>query len=49
MINIHDTGMDPRFCHEVDNITGFITRSIMCMPILGNDEEVLGLCLHFNL
>lgn len=41
MVNIKDAYNDPRFNKEVDQKTGFITRSILCMPIMGF-EGVLG-------
>lgn len=34
-VNIKDAYNDPRFNKEVDQKTGFITRSILCMPIMG--------------
>lgn len=40
-LNIKDAYNDPRFNKEVDTRTGFITRSILCMPIMGVDG-VLG-------
>lgn len=33
MINIPDTYNDPRFDKTVDQKSGFLTRSILCMPI----------------
>lgn len=40
-INVADAYSDPRFLKEVDGRTGSITRSILCMPVLGVDE-ILG-------
>lgn len=36
-VNIKDAYNDARFNKEVDQRTGFITRSILCMPIMGVD------------
>lgn len=33
MINIADAYVDPRFDKTVDQKSGFLTRSILCMPI----------------
>ncbi|XP_068082303.1 cAMP and cAMP-inhibited cGMP 3',5'-cyclic phosphodiesterase 10A-like [Anabrus simplex] len=46
-VNIKDAYNDPRFNKEVDLQTGFITRSILCMPILGRDG-VLGVVQLVN-
>lgn len=40
-VNVKDAYLDPRFNKEIDQKTGFITRSILCLPILGN-EGVIG-------
>ncbi|CAH1173827.1 unnamed protein product [Phaedon cochleariae] len=37
-VNIRDAYNDPRFFTEVDEKTGFITRSILCMPIVSVDN-----------
>ncbi len=34
-------GLDPRFLDDVDEQTGFVTRSILCVPIV-SDDEILG-------
>lgn len=36
-INVTDAYNDARFNKEIDQKTGFITRSILCMPIMGVD------------
>ncbi|KAI4460298.1 cyclic nucleotide phosphodiesterase [Holotrichia oblita] len=46
-LNIKDAYNDPRFNKEVDAKTGFITRSILCMPIMGVDG-VLGVVQAVN-
>jgi diguanylate cyclase (GGDEF)-like protein len=32
-ILVPDVSEDPRFCQRVDNLTGFVTRSIICLPL----------------
>lgn len=46
-LNVKDAYNDPRFNKEIDTRTGFITRSILCMPILGVDG-VLGVVQAVN-
>lgn len=43
-INVKDAYNDPRCYKEIDARTGAITRSILCMPVLGVDR-LLGLNL----
>ncbi len=37
-VNIPDARKDARFSHRADRETGFVTRSILCVPILYRDE-----------
>ncbi|OWF36192.1 cAMP and cAMP-inhibited cGMP 3',5'-cyclic phosphodiesterase 10A-like [Mizuhopecten yessoensis] len=37
VMNIHDAYEDPRFNKEVDMLTGYRTRSILCMPIINRN------------
>nr|CAD7443993.1 unnamed protein product [Timema bartmani] len=46
-VNIKDAYKDERFNKEVDIQTGFITRSILCMPIIGRDG-ILGVVQLVN-
>uniref|UniRef100_G1PLD7 Phosphodiesterase n=1 Tax=Myotis lucifugus TaxID=59463 RepID=G1PLD7_MYOLU len=39
---------DPRFNAEVDQITGYRTQSILCMPIKNHREEVVGVAQAIN-
>jgi len=39
---------DPRFHREVDEWTGFRTRNMICMPILGSQLELLGVIQVLN-
>ena len=41
-LNIADAYNDPRFNPEVDKETGYITKTILCMPIKNNNKEILG-------
>jgi len=42
IINIPDCREDSRFLESPVNVDGFETRSILCVPILGQDENMLG-------
>nr|CAD7201405.1 unnamed protein product [Timema douglasi] len=46
-VNIKDAYKDERFNTEVDTQTGFITRSILCVPIMGRDG-ILGVVQLLN-
>ncbi|RZC35129.1 cAMP and cAMP-inhibited cGMP 3',5'-cyclic phosphodiesterase 10A [Asbolus verrucosus] len=46
-VNIKDAYNDPRFNKEIDQKTGFITKSILCMPIMGV-EGILGVVQVVN-
>ena len=39
---------DSRFNKEVDKKTGYHTKSLLCMPILNYDGEVLGIAQIMN-
>lgn len=41
-LNIADAYNDPRFNPEVDNKTGYRTKTILCMPIMNNNRETIG-------
>ncbi|ELK07618.1 cGMP-specific 3',5'-cyclic phosphodiesterase [Pteropus alecto] len=47
-LNIRDAYEDPRFNAEVDQITGYRTQSILCMPIKNHREEVVGVAQAIN-
>lgn len=40
-INVKDAYNDPKYIKEVNVKTGSITRSVLCMPVLGVDQ-ILG-------
>ncbi len=45
---INDAYNDPRFNREVDDSSGFKTRNMVCMPILGREAELLGVIQVLN-
>ncbi|KAK6185640.1 hypothetical protein SNE40_007829 [Patella caerulea] len=47
-INIQDAYKDPRFNQEVDAKTGYRTHSILCMPIINFEGEVIGVAQIIN-
>src|ERR1700675_1790817 len=47
-VNIADAYADPRFESEVDLRLGFRTRSLLCMPILNKDREIIGVLQLLN-
>ncbi len=47
-LNIPDAYADSRFNPEVDRATGYGTRSILCVPMLGSKREVVGVVQALN-
>mmetsp|Transcript_125434 Transcript_125434/g.222275 ORF Transcript_125434/g.222275 Transcript_125434/m.222275 type:complete len:1302 (-) Transcript_125434:22-3927(-) len=47
-INIADAYKDSRFDSSIDKKTGYRTKSILCMPIYGTDEQVVGVVQFIN-
>lgn len=41
-INITDAYNDSRFNPDVDKSTGYITKTMLCMPIKNNNQEIIG-------
>lgn len=41
-LNIVDAYSDSRFNPEVDTKTGYRTKTILCMPIMNNNREIIG-------
>lgn len=41
-LNIVDAYKDSRFNQEVDTKTGYRTKTILCMPITNNNQEIIG-------
>ncbi|XP_018023644.1 dual 3',5'-cyclic-AMP and -GMP phosphodiesterase 11-like isoform X3 [Hyalella azteca] len=48
MLNIPDAYQDARFNHDVDAMTGYKTRSLLCMPIIDSSYEVIGVAQVIN-
>eukprot|EP00035_Acanthoeca_spectabilis_P006068 m.120052 g.120052 ORF g.120052 m.120052 type:complete len:865 (+) comp13335_c0_seq2:121-2715(+) len=47
-LNIPDAYADPRFNQNIDKQTGFVTKTILCMPIKNVDGEVIGVAQLVN-
>ena len=47
-INIHDAYKDSRFNPEVDRQTGYVTRTMLCMPIKNIHGECIGVTQMIN-
>ena len=47
-INIPDAYSDPRFNSAVDKKTGYVTKSILCVPIRNNDGSIMGCTQMIN-
>ncbi|KAL8567859.1 hypothetical protein ACOMHN_058981 [Nucella lapillus] len=47
-INIRDAYRDPRFNQEIDRQTGYLTHSILSMPIVNYEGEVIGVAQIIN-
>jgi sigma-B regulation protein RsbU (phosphoserine phosphatase) len=47
-INIPDTYADARFNPDFDKETGYHTRSILCMPLIGNGDKLIGVIQVLN-
>lgn len=41
-LNIADAYNDPRFNPDIDKKTGYVTKTILCMPIKNNNQEIIG-------
>ncbi|TRY88845.1 hypothetical protein DNTS_016931 [Danionella cerebrum] len=47
-VNIPDAYQDHRFSDEIDKLTGYKTKSLLCMPIRSSDGEVIGVAQAIN-
>ena len=47
-INISDAHADPRFDPTFDKQTGYRTRSILCLPLIGNGDSLVGVIQVLN-
>jgi sigma-B regulation protein RsbU (phosphoserine phosphatase) len=48
LINISDAYADPRFDPTFDKQTGYRTRSILCLPLIGNGDSLVGVIQVLN-
>jgi phosphoserine phosphatase len=48
VINVPDAYDDPRFNREIDKTTGFRTRSILTLPMIGLDGQLMGVLQLLN-
>ena len=47
-LNITDAYLDPRFNPEVDKVTGYRTKNILCMPMKNKDGKIIGVFQLLN-
>ncbi len=47
-IIVHDAYTDPRFNREIDEETGYLTKSILCVPIRTVKGEIIGVAQALN-
>ncbi|XP_025837140.1 dual 3',5'-cyclic-AMP and -GMP phosphodiesterase 11 isoform X2 [Agrilus planipennis] len=47
-VNIPDAYQDKRFNHDIDVLTGYRTRSLLCMPIKDFNGDVIGVAQVIN-
>ncbi|XP_038645243.1 dual 3',5'-cyclic-AMP and -GMP phosphodiesterase 11A-like isoform X2 [Scyliorhinus canicula] len=47
-VNISDAYQDPRFDTEADQISGFHTRSVLCVPIWNSGHQIIGVAQVLN-
>ncbi|KAF4796800.1 Dual 3',5'-cyclic-AMP and -GMP phosphodiesterase 11A [Turdus rufiventris] len=47
-VNIPDAYQDRRFNDEIDKLTGYKTKSLLCMPIRNSDGEIIGVAQAIN-
>lgn len=47
-LNIEDAYLDPRFNSAVDRQSGFVTRTVLCMPVVNRDGRVIGVTETIN-
>lgn len=48
LINVPDCYADPRFNRDVDRQTGYVTRCLLSVPLLGVDEALVGVLQVLN-
>jgi len=45
---VNDTSKEPLFYKEVDELTGYKTKNILTIPLLNNDNEIIGVVQLLN-
>ena len=48
VLNIKDAYKDPRFLTDVDEQTGFRTKTVLCAPIINRNQEIIGVTQAIN-
>lgn len=48
IVNISDAYRDPRFNPSVDKVSGYVTRSMLCMPLRNRKNAVIGVFQLLN-
>jgi sigma-B regulation protein RsbU (phosphoserine phosphatase) len=47
-LNIRDAYTEPRFFPDYDRMSGYVTKSILCMPLENRDGKIIGVFELFN-
>ncbi|KAM3850997.1 dual 3',5'-cyclic-AMP and -GMP phosphodiesterase 11A [Vipera latastei] len=47
-VNVPDAYQDHRFNDKIDKLTGYKTKSLLCMPIRNSDGEIIGVAQVIN-
>ena len=48
IVNIEDAYQDPRFNPAVDRETGFLTRNVLCIPVINREGQIIGVTQVIN-
>ncbi len=48
IVNVPDAHRDPRFNPRFDKETGYRTRSVLCVPVIGRSEQPIGVVQAIN-
>jgi len=48
ILNIEDAYLDPRFNPDFDRMTGYSTKTILCMPMRNKDDKIIGVFQLLN-
>jgi serine phosphatase RsbU (regulator of sigma subunit)/CRP-like cAMP-binding protein len=48
VLNIEDAYKDPRFNPSIDQITGYRTKSVICVPVINRDGKIIGITQAVN-